>query len=350
MFDRSIVMVGFHTLIAKHEAMGSLHRLIEEGLAPMGFNTLILEVRYQFRCFPAYSTGTVTYEDLSALADLCESKGIRLVPLLPCLGHQSNIPRANPYPLFHDHPEFLEQQNIPMDTGWPEFAMHAWCASNDKIYDYIFPMMDELAEACRAQAFHVGLDEVFDIGMCGKCKDVPVDQLFARTVKILHDHLTGKGLDMMMWGDRLLDSLKMGYSLWEGDRFGMHPALHRKDEVTRDIIQCDWHYEWHSAGYPSVETFVKEGFFTVPSFWNNAANAKHFWLHALEAIYLGKRYGWPGKVGGLLCTNWRPLEDQYVDTMLAAIKGIEPERKDEPGYGVGDVIAQVVPKGKFLTK
>ena len=107
----------------------------------------------------------------------------------------------------------------------------------------------------------------------------------------------------MMWGDRLLDAQTMDYSLWEGDRFGIHPALHRKDEVTRDIIICDWHYEWHSAGYPSVETLIREGFTVIPSFFRSADNAAHFWLHALEAQYLKKRYGWPGTLGGMLFTN-----------------------------------------------
>lgn len=352
MFDRSVPLVGFHTRINDHEAIDGLLRLIREGLAPVGMNTLILEMHYAFRCFPAYSMGTITYEDARRVADECEKHGIRLVPLLPCLGHQSihGKQRAIPYPLLQAHPEFLERQGVPPDAEWPDFAMHSWCASDDGIYRYIFPMMDEMAEACRAQAVHVGLDEIFDIALCDKCAGKTPAELYARTVKILHDHLTEKGLDMMIWGDRLLDAKAMGYSMWEADRFDMHPAIHRKDEVTRDIIVCDWHYDWHSAGYPSVETLIREGFFTVPSFFFSVENAKHFWLHALEAHYLGNRYGWPGKLGGLLCTNWRALDDEGVDAMLAGIRGEASPAPDRSEYGVGQVIGQVVPKGKFLRK
>lgn len=349
MFDRETIMVGFHSLIRDHESVDALVRLIQEGLAPMGFNTLVLEARVQFRCFPEYSTGTVTYEDVQRVAAVCRQQGIRIVPLMPCLGHQNMGPKSTPFPVFQAHPELLERPDVPYDLEWPDFGGHSWCASNDGIYQYVLPMIDEIAEAAGAEAFHVGLDEVFDIGLCPKCREHSPANLFARTVKKLHDHLSAKGLQMMMWGDRLLDSQKMGYSMWEGDRFGTHPAIDMAQEVPRDIIVCDWHYEWHSAGYPSVETLMQKGFFTVPSFWRDAENAKHFWLHALEAKFLGDRYGWPGKLGGLLCTNWRWLDAIGVEGILAGMQG-DVEKADVPGYGIGNVIAQVVPKGQYLRK
>ena len=122
----------------------------------------------------------------------------------------------------------------------------------------------------------------------------------------------------------------------------MHPALHMADQVTRDIIICDWHYDLHSAGYPSVETFIKEGFFVLPSVFHVAENALHFWTHALEAQYLSRRYGWPGKLGGLICTNWTPLDDAYVDNLLKAMAG-EPAG-DGLDAMVGGVIRALEPK------
>lgn len=343
MFDRSIPFVGFHTILSRHEDVDAMINLLEKGLIPMGFNTLILEMRYQFRCFPEYAMGTVTFEDARRVAAVCHASGVRLVPLLPCLSHQS-MRRAIPYPLYDAHPEFLETPDVPRDAEWPDFALHSWCASNDGIYEYIFPMIDDMADACQADAFHCGLDELFEVARCDRCKGKSPAFLFARTVGKLHDYLKQKGLDMMMWGDRLLDAQKMGYTMWDGDRFGTHPALDMKELVPRDIIINDWHYDMHSHGYPSLEAFMKEGFFVVPSFWNKAENAKHFWLHALEAIYLGNRYGWPGKMGGLLCTQWRAMNDEVADGILRAIAG------EDGASGVGEVIAQVVPKGKNFRK
>jgi hypothetical protein len=136
----------------------------------------------------------------------------------------------------------------------------------------------------------------------------------------------------------------MGYQMWEGDRFGMHPALYMNDQVTRDIIICDWHYDLHSAGYPSVETFIREGFFVLPSVFHIPANAAHFWTHALEAQYLSKRYGWPGQLGGMICTNWTPMDDAVADNLLKAMNG-EPAG-DGWESKVGSVVREMMPRAE----
>ena len=319
MFDRSKPMIGFHTILKNHEDVPAMLRVIEEGLAPRGFNTLILEARYQFTCFPEYSMGTVNYQDVRQISDACQRHGVRLVPLFPCLSHQSAEKRTSPYPLLRLHPEFMETPHmLDADLTWPDFCLHSWCV-------------------------HIGMDELFDVAMCPRCKGKSPAALYARTIKILHDHLKEKNLDTMIWGDRLLNSLKMGYSMWEGDRFGVYPALDMEDEVTRDLIICDWHYDWHSAGYPSVETFIEKGFFVVPSVYKSGENACHLWLHALEAHYLGKRYGWPGRLGGMLFTNWHPLNDAIADGML---KGMNGEAGDTNAFGadVGNAIFMTRPR------
>jgi hypothetical protein len=355
MFSRNVPFVGFHTILAKHENVEHLLRLVSDGLAPMGFNTLILEARYAYRCFPEYAQGTVSAEDLRLFRDTCAGHGIRLVPLHPCLSHQSAGRRGQPVPFLQAHREFLECPDVPEDAEWPDFALHSWCAANDGVFDYVLPMLDDMADACGAEAVHIGLDELFEIGRCPACRGKNIPGLFADTVKRLHDHLAGKGRATMMWGDRLLDAQTLGYSMWEGDREGIYPALQLADKITRDIIITDWHYDWHSHGYPSVETFMKEGFFVVPSFWNNADNAKHFWLHCLEDIYLGNKLNWPGRMGGLLCTHWQDMDGEIAGNMLRVIKGclagdIPVPDSARKGDGAAQVMAAVVPRGKLFRK
>jgi hypothetical protein len=150
----------------------------------------------------------------------------------------------------------------------------------------------------------------------------------------------------MMWGDRLLNAEKLGYQMWEADKFGIYPAFDREDEVTRDIIICDWHYDMHDHGYPSVGQFMQAGFDVIPSLGADEKQASHFWFYAIEYLYLGNKFGWKGSMLGLLATQWKPLDAEGVDRLLAGIRketAYDPEVRD-----VGRVIAKIVPAGKFL--
>ena len=229
--------------------------------------------------------------------------------------------------------------HIPEDAKWPDIYAHPWCASNDDVYEYVFPMIDELIEVFGAEAFHVGLDEVFDIGeeSCPRCKGKDKAELFARTVNILHDHLTEKGVDMMMWGDRLLDCKKLGMQMWEADRFGIHRAI---DMIPKDIIICDWHYDLHDHGYYSTETFLTAGFFDVPSFGHQLDQAKHFWGFCLEDLYLSRKFKWPGKLGGVLFTHWGQMDMESAEELIAGFKAGKDYKAEVPNSGnIGQIIA-----------
>ncbi len=355
-FNRSIPFVGFHTRIADHDAVPGLVRLIEEGLAPAGINTLILEFNpgYAYRCYPEFSTGTLNHQDALIIKSICWKYKIRIIPLFQCLSHQSNF-NARPWPLYQKHPEFLETPDVPAGAAWPDFYCHCWCASNDDLYPYIFDMMDELIDVFEPDAVHIGLDEVFDLGedCCPRCRGKNKAALLARTVKILHDHLTDKGLDTMMWGDRLLNADKLGYHMWEADRFGMYPAFDLKDQITRDIMICDWHYDKHDHGYPSVGQFMENGFFTVPAVAGDLDQAKFFWGFCLEYCYLSRKFKWPGRLGGLLFTHWAPLTLKNSDELLSAImKSLRQERVEYADIwssaAAGQVIGRLAPyAGRF---
>ena len=89
-------------------------------------------------------------------------------------------------------------------------------------------LMDEIIDAFRADAFHVGMDEVFLLGSekspSTKGKDPGV--LFANAVKELHNHLVRKRrVEMLMWGDRLIDAAKYDYGEWEAAKNGTATAI-----------------------------------------------------------------------------------------------------------------------------
>lgn len=350
--------VGFHTRIGDKSAVKSFIKLIEEGLAPLQFNAVIIELNpgYNYKCYPEFSTGTLDCDDAAKIKEVCKKHGIKVIPLFQCLSHQCPIMGGEAWPLLKAHPEFCETPQYINGAEWPDIYCHSWCASNDEIYKYIFPMMDEIIDAFEADVVHIGLDEVFEIGedSCELCRGKDKAELLARTVKILHDHLAEKGIQTMMWGDRLLDADKLGYQMWEGDKFGMHKSFDMTDKITRDIIITDWHYDMHSQGYPSIGQFMEGGFTTIAALGANPNQAEHFWKHCLEYIYLGKKFHWPGRLGGLLFTQWKSFTPEIAKQILFGIHGGDLVNNENAEaclpFGLGQAIARIVPKGKCFRK
>jgi hypothetical protein len=70
-------------------------------------------------------------------------------------------------------------------------------------------------------------------------------------------------VEVLMWGDRLLDDKVMHYGKWEASGNGTAGAV---ELIPKDIVICDWHYEPREA-YPSVPFFLEKGFRCWPSSW-----------------------------------------------------------------------------------
>jgi hypothetical protein len=259
----------------------------------MGFNVLVLEVDYgfQYQSHPELDCHGINKEQARRLAEACRKNGIRLIPLFNCLGHQSWA--ANTAALLKKRPEFDETPHIPADNKG--IYCREWCPSHPDVNKVVFDLLDELVDAFEADALHVGMDEVFLIGSekCPRCKGKDVGELFAGVVNQLHEHLVKqKGVEMLMWGDRLLDAGTFSYGSWEASKTGSHRAIER---IPQDIILCDWHYE-PRTDYPSVRFFQKKGFRVLPSTWKNPDGA--------VALIRCARKDATDRMLGILFTGW----------------------------------------------
>lgn len=288
-----------HIMAPNPDGLPLLKRAIEEQIAPLGVNVLVFEVNYKFayrsdpdlRMKPALS-----YEDARSLAELCRKLKIRLIPEFNCLGHQSWSKTT--FPLLVKYREFDETPNIPLDN--PGIYCRSWCPLHPKVNEVVFALMDELIEAFQADAFHVGMDEVFLIAsdQCPRCRGKDPAELFAKAVNDYHEHLVKKhGVEMLMWGDRLLDDKEMGYGKWEASQNGTAPAI---DKIPKDIIVCDWHYGLRQE-YPSIPYFQRKGFRVVSASWKDEQAALAF-LNYSRKVATEK---WLGH----MCTTWVSGED-----------------------------------------
>ena len=218
--------IALHLMGRQPKTLDAVKRLISEALAPRGFNVLVLEVDYgfQFKSHPELETSGLDEEQARMLAEFCRRHGIRLIPLMNCLGHQSWGARSGV--LLKKYPQFDETPSIPQDDT--KIYCREWCPSHPDVNKIVFALIDELIDAFEADAFHVGMDEVFLIGdeNCPRCKGKDVGELFAKVVNELHDHLVGKkGVEILMWSDRFLDSKTTGYGRWEASSTGSHTAI-----------------------------------------------------------------------------------------------------------------------------
>jgi hypothetical protein len=244
---------------------------MREVLAVRGVNTLILRVDYNFEydSHPELrDRNALSRADVKALVKAGRAHGIRLIPQINLLGHQSWASRVGN--LLRVYPEFDETPwvEMPEKHAWPNadgLYCKSYCPLHPEVHDVVFALVDELCDAFEADAFHAGMDEVFYIGSdkCPRCSGKNKAELFAGEVRLIRDHLAAKNRQLWIWGDRLLDGKATGLGEWEASTNDTHPAI---DMIPKDVVICDWHYE---RAEPTAAYFALKGFNVVTCPWKN---------------------------------------------------------------------------------
>lgn len=282
-------------------------------LAEMGLNVIILEVDYhfQFQSYPKLRDGRepISPDGAGKFAAVCKKHGVRLIPQFQCLGHQSW--KGTTFPLLTIYPELdLTPGAFPKNEG---IYCREWDPLNPRVNEIVFQLIDEIREAFGADAFHVGMDEVFLLGAkeSPSTKGQDPAKLFAKAVNDLHGHLVGKRkVEMLMWADRLFDAKKHNWDEWEAAKNGTAPAV---DLIPKDIILCPWHYTRKDA-YPSVPLFADKGFRVLPASWRE--------LDASKALIEYSQKLHSPKVLGHLFTTWSGKRDDLT-TYPPLVQGLK---------------------------
>jgi len=289
-------------------------------LAQLGVNTIVTEVNYgfEYQSHPELrSPNPITKGQAGKLAAECKKYHIRLIPQFQCLGHQSWSRRTAPF--LTKYPQFDETPGLYPENK--DIYCRSWCPLHPEVNPIVFSLMDELLDAFKADALHVGMDEVFLIGedACPRCKGKDKAELFAKAVNDYHQHLVGKKhVEMLMWGDRLIDSSKLKFGKWEGSENGTAGAI---DLIPKDIIMCDWHYELRPA-YESVPMFLEKGFRVWPASWKKPDAAKAFAEYSLT-------YKSNPRMLGHLNTTWGAVQVRDLakfEPLLIATSSFKPQK------------------------
>ena len=214
--------------------------------------------------------------------------------------------------LLKHYPQFDETPGkFPDNKG---IYCRSWCTLHPDVNEVIFALMDELLDAFEADAFNVGMDEISLIGSehCERCRGKDPAKLLAGAVNDYHKHLKAKGVEMLMWGDRLIDQKSIGTNLnrWESSANGTAPAI---DLIPTDIILCPWRYTRHKE-YPSIPMMLKKGFRVLPAGWNKT--------DAVEALIDCSLAQKNPRMLGYMATTWS-VNIGRISEYLPLIAGIK---------------------------
>lgn len=257
------------------EELETFIRFMDEELAPRAVNTLVLRIdfNYQFESHPELvDSGALSRNDVKKLVSMGKKHGIRLIPQINLLGHQSWANKTGK--LLQVYPDFDETPHVEMPEKyeWPNadgLYCKSYCPLHPDVHQVVFALVDEICDVFEADAFHAGMDEVFYIGddRCPRCSGRDKALLYANEVNKIRNHLFLRERQLWIWGDRLIDGKTTGIGAWEASMNNTHRAI---DLIQTDVMICDWHYERPDQ---TAVYFAMKGFSVVSCPWKKAENA-----------------------------------------------------------------------------
>ena len=287
------------------EEIDDVVKLIDEYLAPRGFNMIVMQVRYRYRFKhhpEVMGYDPLSYEDVKKLLAVCKKNGIRLIPKMNLIGHQSGFLNEPTDGILHGHND--PSSDIPDGflRAYPDFDeqkgekeilyARSICLSSRPAKIVLRELIDELMDVFESDWIHIGCDEAFNVGFCPECAKKPKGELIAGWVNDINRHVKKRNGTVLVWGDRFLEASSTGYDRWEASDNGTHSAL---DALEKDVILCDWHYNKYDA-YPSIDVFGERGFEIFVSPWRDKENLEAFLNYAMLHD--------KGHIKGVLMTTW----------------------------------------------
>ena len=250
------------------------------------------------------SPDPLSHAQVRELLAYIRSMGIEPVPEIQSLGHVQYLTAA--FPEISEHAELTfsnEDVNTNTDDLRPESkAAHCYCPSDPRSYELLFKVMDEVLEVFAPLRYvHMGHDEVYEIGLCPRCRETDPADLYDRDIRRIHDRLEGTGIRMMIWSDMVNPS---------SVRYRTIPALYK---IPKDILLLDFTWYFHTES--DIEVPLEQAGFDV-----SLANlySSHFPRYAARrtAAFGGQTSTWLGNDEKTLSENGKFFDAMMVSQML----------------------------------
>ncbi len=232
----------------------------------------------------------LSQDECRDIADYCRARGLEIIPECPTLSHADY--------LLLPHPEYCERENdeIP-DT---------YCPNHPDIYPYVFDVLDEVIKVFNPKKINIGHDEFYSMCICERCKGLDPVDVYIKDIETLAAYLDGKGIETLMWGEKLLKAVGpkgQHYGGWyddkiypDGTHFKVPDFYYCASRMPKNVTYLQWYWifgkhldrVYHDNGYKMV-------------FGN---------FSAIECDSFRERIAW-GAMGGFV-SNWGSNEDEYM--------------------------------------
>ena len=194
---------------------------------------------------------SLTKAEVRAIVEYAKDLHFDVIPEVQNLSHA--------YYLTIPYREIAERPNEP----FPDST----CPLHPLGYEIYFDVAEEIIEVFKPKTVSIGHDEVRILGYCPRCKDKPGAELLSYEINKLYDFYKARGIEVMMWGEKLMDFVTYAggsiggakdYKKDDRGRVWDLPETHGAiDMISKDIIQLDW---YHMLAEDTAKIFTDKGF------------------------------------------------------------------------------------------
>ncbi len=227
----------------------------------------------------------LTQDECRRIAEECRKRGLEPIPECPTYSHCDYLVMA--------HPEIREREG----DEYPD----TYCSMHPDTYKYVFDILEEVIDVFKPSKLNIGHDEMYSIGVCKRCKGTSAHILYANDIIKINDFLRDRGIQTIMWGEKLLKSYTnegepvggMGHGVGLGKVPALYPC---RDLVPRDIIYLHWYWPFNHK-YDKV-------------YHDRGLKVLYGNLNALAVKHWNLRREW-GINGGFV-SNWGSFREEYM--------------------------------------
>lgn len=170
----------------------------------------------------------LTQEEIKDLVKYCREREIDVVPEIPSLSHSDY--------LLTRHAELAEYKDDPLpDT---------YCPSNENTYKLLFDVIDEVISVFEPKMVHIAHDEWFGVPLCEKCAQKLPEDIFAEDVNRIYNYIKKRGIDVMLWGDRLLNCRLESGEPWAGGGIRIRKVKSDKNVNIKGVMYPVYNEYW----------------------------------------------------------------------------------------------------------